>query len=36
MEIEVMLVPPEVAANSLVPVEFEARLTVSAVVVGLP
>ena len=33
---EVRGVPPEVAANSLVPVELDERLTVSAVVEALP
>ena len=36
MEIDVMAEPPEVAANECVPLELEARLTVSAVVVRLP
>ena len=36
MLIEVMVPPPEVAANSWVPAEFDDRLTVNAVVLTLP
>jgi hypothetical protein len=36
MEIVVKLVPPGVAENSFVPLEFDAMVSVSAVVVGLP
>src|ERR1700684_230109 len=36
MAMVLMPVPPEVAENLAVPVEFELKVTVSAVVVGLP
>ena len=36
MEMVVKAVPPEVAANLVVPPELEVSVTVSAVVVGLP
>ena len=36
MAMDVMAVPPDVAANSFVPCEVEERLTVSAVLLTLP